>query len=110
MICVSPELVIESRQTFWKFRFKSKTDKNNKIKKEVELTWVLPCGATDIITCRWVIVDACFEEMPVYEKKKTTELIEKKVIAKTMHAKKKLVEQHVQAGVVVSFLSYPVGS
>lgn len=48
--------------------------------------------------------------MPVYEKKKTTELIEKKVIAKTMHAKKKLVEQHVQAGVVVSFLSYPVGS
>lgn len=70
MICVSPELVIESRQTFWKFRFKSKTDKNNKIKKEVELTWVLPCGATDIITCRWVILDACFEEMPVYEKKK----------------------------------------
>ena len=39
-------------------------------------------------------------------KKKTTELIEKKVIAKTIPQKKHLVEQHVQAGVIVSFPSY----
>ena len=48
--------------------------------------------------------------MPVYAKKKTTELIEKKVIAKTIPRKKNLVEQHVQAGVIVSFPSYQVST
>lgn len=94
-ICVPPKLQLRVGKL-------SETDKN-KIKKEVE---VLLGGATDIITCTWIILEACFEEMPLYTKKKTTELIEKKVIAKTIPQKKHLVEQHVQAGVIVSFPSY----
>ena len=57
-ICVPPKLQLRVGKL-------SETDKN-KIKKEVE---VLLGGATDIITCTWIILEACFEEMPLYTKK-----------------------------------------
>lgn len=66
-ICVPPKLQLRVGKLSENFGLKQQTDRKNKIKKEVE---VLLGGATDIITCTWIILEACFEEMPLYAKKR----------------------------------------
>lgn len=65
-ICVPPKLQLRDGKLSENFGLKQQTDKKNKIKKEVE---VLLDGATDVITFTWIILEACFEEIPVYAKK-----------------------------------------